>query len=190
MGYALAAALADEGAQVTMVSGPVSLDTPLGVDRIDVETALEMQQEVSSRLEGCDLFVACAAVADYRCAEVADQKIKKSEERLQLSLVKNPDILLQVASSENPPFTVGFAAETERLAELADNKRRTKGVDMIAANLVGGNQGGFESNENALTILWEGGSTDLPMMNKVELARELAKLITTKYYEKNRTKNT
>ncbi len=185
MGYALAAALADAGAKVTMVSGPVSLDAPQRVDRVNVETALEMEREVMSRLDGCDIFVACAAVADYRCQDVAGQKIKKSEDRLELSLVKNPDILLQVASSPCAPFTVGFAAETERLAQLAEEKRRAKGVDMIAANLVGGDQGGFESEINALTVSWDGGSADLPMMNKNELARELAALIEEKYHEKN-----
>lgn len=185
MGYALATALVDVGAKVTMVSGPVSLDTPQGVDRVDVETALEMEQEVISRLEACDIFVACAAVADYRCADVAEQKIKKSQDRLELSLVKNPDILLKVASSANPPFTIGFAAETERLTQLAEQKRQAKKVDMIAANLVGGDQGGFGSSENALTVLWEGGSADLPMMSKIDLAHELVTLIEKKYHEKN-----
>jgi len=185
MGYALAAALAEEGAVVTMVSGPVSLETPGGVERVDVETALDMEREVMARAVSCDIFVACAAVADYRCDNIADQKIKKSKERLELSLVKNPDILLQVASRSNPPFTVGFAAETERLAQLAEEKRKAKGVDMIAANLVGSAQGGFERDDNALTVLWDGGAVDLPMMNKSELARELIKLITKKYYEKN-----
>ncbi len=185
MGYALAAALADAGAKVAMVSGPVSLETPRGVERTDVETAIEMEHEVISRLDRCDIFVACAAVADYRCDGIADQKIKKGTERLELSLVKNPDILLQVASKSNPPFTVGFAAETEHLAQLAEEKRKAKGVDMIAANLVGKDQGGFEDDRNALTVLWEGGSTDLPMMNKRELARELVTLIIKKYHEKD-----
>ena len=185
MGYALATALADAGAMVTMVSGPVSLETPPKVDRVDVETALEMEQEVTSRLEGCDIFVACAAVADYRCADVAGQKIKKSQDRLELSLIKNPDILLKVASMPKPPFTVGFAAETERLTELAEQKRQAKGVDMIAANLVGGSQGGFGSSENALSVLWDGGSADLPMMSKIDLAKELVTLIEKKYHEKN-----
>jgi phosphopantothenoylcysteine decarboxylase/phosphopantothenate--cysteine ligase len=185
MGYALATALADAGAIVTMVSGPVSLETPQKVDRVDVETALEMEQEVTSRLEGCDIFVACAAVADYRCADVAGQKIKKTEDRLELSLIKNPDILLKVASMPKPPFTVGFAAETERLTELAEQKREAKGVDMIAANLVGGGQGGFGSSENALSVLWDGGSADLPMMSKIDLAKELVTLIEKKYHEKN-----
>jgi len=185
MGYALATALAEEGAMVTMVSGPVSLETPGGVERVDVETALDMEREVMARAVSCDIFVACAAVADYRCDNVAEQKIKKSKERLELSLVKNPDILLQVASCSNPPFTVGFAAETERLAQLAEEKRQAKGVDMIAANLVGSAQGGFERDDNALTVLWDGGAVDLPMMDKRELARELINLITKKYHEKD-----
>ncbi len=185
MGYAMAAALADAGARVTMISGPVSLETPQRVDRVNVETALEMEHEVTSRMGECDIFVACAAVADYRCDEIAEQKIKKSQDRLELSLVKNPDILLQVASSASPPFTVGFAAETERLAQLAEEKRRTKGVDMIAANLVGGGLGGFESDKNALTVLWDGGAEDLPMMDKRELAKALVELIIKKYHEKD-----
>lgn len=185
MGYALAAALTEKGAKVTMVSGPVSLETPRGVEQIDVETALEMEREVESRVEECDIFVACAAVADYRCEGVAEHKIKKSKEHLELSLVKNPDILLQVASGANPPFTVGFAAETERLIQLAEEKRQTKGVNMIAANLVGGEHGGFESDKNALTVLWDGGSADLPLMNKLELAKALVALIIRKYHEKN-----
>jgi phosphopantothenoylcysteine decarboxylase/phosphopantothenate--cysteine ligase len=185
MGYALASALADAGAIVTMVSGPVSLATPQKVDRVDVETALEMEREVTSRLQGCDIFVACAAVADYRCEDVAQQKIKKSEDRLELSLVKNPDILLKVATMDSSPFTVGFAAETERLAQLAEQKRQAKKVDMIAANLVGGEKGGFGSSENALTVLWEGGTAELPMMNKIDLAKELVTLIEKKYHENN-----
>ncbi|MCP5024285.1 MAG: bifunctional phosphopantothenoylcysteine decarboxylase/phosphopantothenate--cysteine ligase CoaBC, partial [bacterium] len=154
MGYALASAFAAEGALVTMVSGPVSLDTPGGVQLVDVETAVEMERAVGSRVEQSDIFVACAAVADYRCDGVAEQKIKKSQERLELSLIRNPDILRQVAANEAAPFTVGFAAETERVAEQAEQKRHAKGVDMIAANLVAGERGGFESDENALTVLW------------------------------------
>jgi len=185
MGYALASAFVDQGAEVTLVSGPVSLDTPSGVDRVDVETALEMEQQVNARIEGCDIFVACAAVADYRCEEVAGQKIKKTQDRLELSLIKNPDILQQVASAASAPFTVGFAAETERLSEHAEKKRLAKGVDMIAANLVGGNQGGFGRAENALMVLWEGGGSDLPMMDKKQLAQGLVTLIIKKYHEKD-----
>ncbi len=185
MGYALASAFIQQGATVTLISGPVSLDTPVGVQRVDVETALEMEREVIARLDQCDIFVACAAVADYRCEEVAGQKIKKSQDRLEMSMVRNPDILQQVASAASAPFTVGFAAETERLAELAEAKRNAKGVDMIAANLVGGDQGGFGSAENALTVLWEGGGADLPMMDKKRLAQDLVELIAKKYHEKD-----
>ncbi len=190
MGYALASALVAQGAEVTMVSGPVSLETPKAVERIDVETALQMEQEVASRLDGCDIFVACAAVADYRCEGVAEQKIKKSQDRIELSLVRNPDILLQVASGANPPFTVGFAAETERHTQLAEEKRLAKGVDMIAANLVGAARGGFESGENALTVSWDGGVAELPMMEKEQLAHALVALIAERYHEKDRTKDT
>jgi phosphopantothenoylcysteine decarboxylase / phosphopantothenate---cysteine ligase len=185
MGFALAEAFMDQGAEVTLVSGPVALAAPVAIERIDVETAMEMEGEVSSRLGQCDIFVACAAVADYRSEDVAGQKIKKSRDRLELSLVKNPDILKQVAASPTPPFTVGFAAETERLAEQAEEKRRAKGVDMIAANLVGGERGGFGRDENALTVLWEGGGSQLPMMDKLRLARELVELIIRKYHEKD-----
>ncbi len=185
MGFSLASALAAEGAEVTIISGPVSLDTPRYVERLDVETALEMEREVVARVDSCDIFVACAAVADYRCENVADQKIKKSQDRIELSMVRNPDILLQVASRINPPFTVGFAAETQSLAKLAEEKRLAKGVDMIAANLVGVDKGGFESEENALTVLWDGGVSDLPMMNKKELAQVLVSLIIDKYHEKD-----
>ncbi len=185
MGYALASAFAAAGALVTMVSGPVSLDTPGGVQRVDVETAVEMERAVGSRVEQCDIFVACAAVADYRCDGVAAQKIKKSQDRLELSLIRNPDILRQVAADEAAPFTVGFAAETERVAEQAEQKRRAKGVDMIAANLVAGERGGFESDENALTVLWEGGGSELPMMDKQRLAQGLVALIIRKYHEKD-----
>ncbi|MCP3671881.1 MAG: bifunctional phosphopantothenoylcysteine decarboxylase/phosphopantothenate--cysteine ligase CoaBC [Gammaproteobacteria bacterium] len=185
MGYALASAFAAEGALVTMISGPVSLDTPEGVQRVDVETAVEMEHAVGSRVEQCDIFVACAAVADYRCDGVAKQKIKKLQERLELRLIRNPDILRQVAANEAAPFTVGFAAETERVAEQAEQKRRAKGVDMIAANLVAGERGGFESDENALTVLWEGGGSELPMMDKQRLAQSLVALIISKYHEKD-----
>lgn len=190
MGYALAGALAEQGAVVTMVSGPVSLQTPRAVERINVETALEMEREVVSRSNGCDIFVACAAVADYRCEGVAEQKIKKSRDRINLSMIRNPDILQRVASGANPPFTLGFAAETERHAQLAEEKRLAKGVDMIAANLVGAERGGFESEENALTVSWDGGVTELPMMDKGRLAQALAALIVERYHEKNRTKDT
>jgi phosphopantothenoylcysteine decarboxylase/phosphopantothenate--cysteine ligase len=187
MGYALAGAFASAGAEVSLVSGPVALAAPPGVARVDVETALEMEQAVLSRVGECDIFVACAAVADYRPQDVGTQKIKKSEERLQISLIRNPDILAQVAKQPTAPFTVGFAAETERPAEQGEEKRRSKGIDMIAANLVGGEQGGFEREENALSVLWEGGRKELPMAPKARLAEALVSIISEKFNEKNRT---
>ncbi len=190
MGYALARAFVAAGAEVSLVSGPVTLETPRGIERVDVETALEMEQAVMSRIGGCDIFVACAAVADYRPAEAAEQKIKKSEEELRITLVRNPDILAQAAALAEAPFTVGFAAETSRPAEQGEDKLRSKGVDMIAANLVGGEQGGFERDENALSVIWAGGRQDLPMARKERLAEALVSIITEKFHEKNRTENT
>ena len=189
MGYALARAFRGVGAQVTLISGPVALSTPAGVKRIDVETALEMEHAAMAGVGDCDLFVACAAVADYRPAEVAQRKIKKSQQGLDLNLVRNPDILAQVAALPGAPFTVGFAAETESVVEQAEVKRQAKGVDMIAANLVGAEVGGFERDDNALTVLWAGGQRELPMASKEQLAESLVALITEQYDEKNSIKD-
>jgi len=181
MGYALAAALAAEGADVTLVSGPVNLVTPHGVRRVMVETAQQMHDVVIANVADCALFVASAAVADYRPASAAGQKIKKHADALQVNLVRNPDILAEVAALPDAPFTVGFAAETERLAEYAEAKRRAKGIDMIAANKVGDGLG-FEVDHNALLVLWEGGSQELPRMDKGRLAARLVQLITERLY--------
>ncbi len=185
MGFALAQAFRLAGAQVSLVSGPVSLPTPSGVARVDVETALQMEQAVRSRVAECDIFVGCAAVADYRPAAVADQKIKKTDKNpeMEVKLVRNPDILAGVASLPKAPFTVGFAAETEEPEAYAEKKRISKGVDMIAANLVGTDEGGFERDENALTVIWEGGRQSLPMADKSQLAQQLVTLI-AEHYEK------
>jgi phosphopantothenoylcysteine decarboxylase/phosphopantothenate--cysteine ligase len=163
MGFAVARALSEEGAEVTLVAGPVSLETPRGVARVDVESALQMHAAVMQRAGDCDLFVATAAVADYRPATAAPQKIKKGGESLMLELRRNPDILAAVAALERRPYTLGFAAETEKLEEHARRKRQDKGVDMIAANLVGAAEGGFERAENALSLFWEGGEQRLPL---------------------------
>jgi phosphopantothenoylcysteine decarboxylase/phosphopantothenate--cysteine ligase len=181
MGYALAAALRELGAEVTLVSGPVVLPAPAGVARVSVETALEMRAEVMARVEACDLFAAVAAVSDYRPQEVHFEKLKKQRERLHLSLVRNPDILAEVAASTRPPFTLGFAAETQDLAANAATKLREKGLDMIAANRVGSGEGGFESERNAISLFWEGGGRDLEMAPKIRLARELAKVVAERY---------
>ncbi|MDX1344671.1 MAG: phosphopantothenoylcysteine decarboxylase, partial [Sedimenticolaceae bacterium] len=168
--------------EVTLVAGPSTLPTPPGVSRIDVESALEMHAAVMKLAGNCDLFVATAAVADYRPETVADSKIKKTTESLEIRLVKNPDILADVAALENGPFTVGFAAETHEVAEYADEKRRKKRIDMIAANEVGGERGGFNRDENALLVLWEGGQQELPMTGKLRLARQLVELIIRKIH--------
>ncbi len=187
MGFALAQAFVKAGAQVQLIAGPVTLATPRGVSRIDVGTALEMQQQVTAHISRCDIFVACAAVADYRPETAATQKIKKRSEQLELTLIKNPDILAEAAARAVPPFTVGFAAETEQLIGHAQKKRQLKRVDMIAANLVGAEQGGFERDENALTVLWEGGSKNLPMVGKEKLAQSLVATITERYHAKKHT---
>jgi phosphopantothenoylcysteine decarboxylase/phosphopantothenate--cysteine ligase len=181
MGYALARSLAARGADVVLVSGPSGVEPPEEVDLVRVESALEMEKAVMERVHGCDLFVAAAAVADYRPEAPQPDKIKKSREELSLRLVKNPDILAGVAALPQGPFTVGFAAETQRLEEYALKKLEAKGLDMIAANLVGGESGGFERADNALLVLWSGGRESLPLMSKTRLADALADLIVERY---------
>ena len=183
MGFALADALEALGARVTLITGPTSLPGPRVTERVDVETALEMHGAVMSRATEYDIFVATAAVADYRSAAPAENKIKKNADELTLRLVRNPDILAEVAALPHPPFTVGFAAETDRVEEYARDKLNRKGLNMIAANHVGGAQGGFERAENALTVIWHDGQRELPMMDKTRLARELAALIAERYQE-------
>ncbi|MBB3191168.1 bifunctional phosphopantothenoylcysteine decarboxylase/phosphopantothenate--cysteine ligase CoaBC [Halomonas cerina] len=176
MGFALAAAAAALGARVRLISGPVTLPTPEGVERLDVETAREMH-EVAQRLAGeCDLFIGCAAVVDYRAEAAAEHKIKKveGEEGLILRLVKNPDIIAAIAARPDRPYVVGFAAETRDLEAYARDKLTRKGLDMIVANDVSGTETGFGSDRNAALLLWrdgdEVGQVDLPPQPKSELA--------------------
>ncbi len=176
MGYALAEAAAEAGAEVVLVSGPVALPAPERVTRVSVETAAEMHAAVMTAIEGADIFIGTAAVADYRVAEVATQKIKKQAEHLELRLTRNPDILADVAALEPRPFVVGFAAETEKLIEHAGEKLQRKRLDMIAANEVGAGQG-FDAEDNALEVLWPDGQASLPRASKAQLARELVELI-------------
>jgi len=182
MGYALAGALAERGAAVCMISGPTLLEPPEGIETVFVETALEMDAAVGDRVADCDLFVATAAVADYRPERVASGKIKKAEDALTIRLVRNPDILARVAALTGGPYTVGFAAETDNLEEYARAKLEAKGIDMIAANRVGAERGGFERDENALVVLWRGGRQALPMAPKSEIAAQLADLIAEHYH--------
>ena len=176
MGYAIAEAAAEAGAEVVLVSGPVALPAPERVARVMVETASEMQAAVMDAIEDADVFIGTAAVADYRVAEVAEQKIKKQAEHLELRLTRNPDILAGVAARDPRPFVVGFAAETEDLVQHARDKLHRKCLDMIAANQVG-NDRGFDVDENALEVLWPDGQTSLPLAHKSQLARALVELI-------------
>lgn len=178
MGFALAAQAAAWGAKVTLVAGPVRQPTPPGVERIDVRSALDMHDAVMARAEDSDVFIAAAAVADFRPAQAATEKIKKDgSERMSIDLEVNPDILAEVAARSPRPFTVGFAAETEKVVEYARRKLASKGVDMICANHVGGERGGFDCSDNALEVLFRGGQESIPMMSKLEVARDLLRLI-------------
>jgi phosphopantothenoylcysteine decarboxylase/phosphopantothenate--cysteine ligase len=176
MGFAVARAAAEAGANVTLVAGPVALPTPAGVERIDVESAADMLDAVSAR--PCDIFIGAAAVADYRPTRPAERKIKKAQAELTLELERNPDILATVSQRAYRPFTVGFAAETDDLEGYALGKLKAKGLDMIAANWVGaGAVGGFDSEQNALEVFWEEGRASLPLNDKLSVARALTDLI-------------
>ena len=177
MGYAVAQAAQAAGARVILVSGPVHLDPPPGVTCLRVERAEEMRAAVMAQVDGTDVFIATAAVADYRPAAQATGKIKKTDGVLSLILEPTPDILAEVAALPQRPFTVGFAAETERMAEYAEDKRRRKNLDLIAANRVDDQGMGFDSDDNALTVFWEGGSQALPRQPKTRLAVALVELI-------------
>jgi len=182
MGFALAQAASDAGARVTLVCGPVALATPPRVQRVDVETAQQMHDAVQQAVAGCDIFIAAAAVSDYRPERSSEQKIKKTRASLALELVRSPDILASVAAleGEGRPFTVGFAAETQHLEQHARQKLSDKGLDMIAANLVGEGLG-FDLDNNALVAFWPGGSHDLGSGSKLSLARSLIDLIAERY---------
>ena len=146
-----------------------------GIIRVDIETALQMREAVMQAMP-CDIFIAAAAVADYRLAEPFAQKIKKHSEALTLELIKNPDILSEVAALKPCPFTVGFAAETEQLIDHARAKLARKKLDMIAANLVGEGLA-FDQSDNALTVLWNDGQIELAQTDKLTLARQLIQII-------------
>lgn len=189
MGFAVAQAAKEAGAEVVLIAGPVHLTTPAGIQRIDVETAQQMHDAVMESLTSSDIFIACAAVADYRPKQIESSKIKKSEyDQLQLSLISTEDILTAVANQENRPFTVGFAAETEQVSAYAQDKMYRKKLDMIAANEVG-NGIGFEVDNNTLHVFWPQGSQLLPLASKTQLARDLMTLIIERYYAKNSTQN-
>ncbi len=181
MGYAIAEAARNAGASVTLVSGPVSLSAPAGVDVVPVQTAEEMLQASSTEVDkGADIFIATAAVADYRAAAVKDEKMKKSSDTLTLELVRNPDTLATIAARDDAPFTVGFAAETSNVAAYATDKMKRKKLAMIVANDVSDSTIGFNSDQNAVTVFWDGGEQAMGPAPKSEIARQLITLIASR----------
>ncbi len=181
MGYAIAQAALNSGAKVSLISGPVSLTAPSGCKLIKVESAEQMHQQALSLAESATVFVACAAVADYRVIEIAEQKIKKHADAMQINLVKNPDIVADVAALKDKPFTVGFAAETQDVEHYALGKLQRKNLDMIAANDVAKVGQGFNSNENALTVFNGKEKVAIALASKAEVARQLVALIAKQY---------
>ena len=189
MGFAVAKAAVEAGADVSLITGPVHVTTPTGVNRVDVKTAQQMHDAVMESMTECDIFIACAAVADYRPEQIENSKIKKTEHNnLQLKLVPTIDIVSAVAKQDIKPFVVGFAAETDDVTAYAQDKLERKNLDMIAANYVG--EGiGFAVDENALQVFWPEGSQTLPLAAKSQLARDLMTLIIEQYNAKNSIKN-
>jgi phosphopantothenoylcysteine decarboxylase/phosphopantothenate--cysteine ligase len=168
MGFALARAARDAGAQVTLVSGPVAQPTPAGVTRVDVTSALEMHAAVMQRADACDIFIGVAAVADYRPQERASDKLKKDDKPLQVALAPNPDILAEVAARPQPPFCVGFAAESRDLERYAEGKRQKKKLALVVGNLV---QDGLGGDGNAVILFDERGRHPLGPAPKIDIAR-------------------
>lgn len=181
MGYAAAEAAAEAGAHVVLVSGPTALSPPAGVERVSVESAAEMREAVTTRVKACDIFIGAAAVADYTTAAAA-QKIKKHGERLVLELSRTDDIVAAVAALSPRPYTVAFAAETEDMLAHARQKLESKKVDLVAANWVGRAGMGFDSDENALTLVWADGEVAWPRAGKAQLARRLISFIAERYH--------
>jgi len=186
MGYAIARAAVEADAQVILVSGPSALSPPEHVNFIQVQTAAQMRDAVMANVENMNIIIAVAAVVDYRSAQVSNQKLKKKNNTISLTLEKTPDILAEITSLPRSPFTVGFAAETEQLKKNAMKKLSDKRLDMIAANQVGENLG-FDNDENALSVFWPGGNINLEQAPKEKLARQLISVIAERYSGKNST---
>jgi phosphopantothenoylcysteine decarboxylase/phosphopantothenate--cysteine ligase len=182
MGYAIAAAAHALGARVIVISGPVSLPEPRGAEVVHVETAAEMHAATHERIADADMFIAAAAVSDYRPAEISAQKIKKTSDTMTLELVRSPDILASVTELEDAPFTVGFAAETENVRKYALGKLANKKLDMIVANRVGSDCG-FDVDDNAAEIIWSDGEKAFDQMPKSELAAGLMDVIAARFFE-------
>jgi len=183
MGYAIAQAALEQGAEVVLVSGPVALAKPTGTQYMDVVSASQMFDAVQQQVGDCDIFISVAAVADYRVAQPSERKIKKSAAALTLELVPNPDILAYVASLPNPPFCVGFAAESENLAEYAEQKRRAKKLPLLVGNLA---QQAIGSDDNELVLFDDSGNHTLPRADKLMLARQLIRHIAQRYKGANK----
>lgn len=177
MGYALAQAAQAMGAKVILVSGPTNLCPPENISIINVTSAAQMHEQVMAQVDTCDIFIACAAVADYRPLQTPAQKIKKNDQELTLTFVKNPDILSDVAHLQQSPFTLGFAAETQNVKEYALAKLARKKLNMIAANDVSDSRIGFNSEQNALSVFWPGGEVTLGIADKQQLAEQLLQLV-------------
>jgi len=184
MGYAIAHAALRAGAKVTLISGPVAISPPIGCQLIPIISAKEMHQQALKSAKECTTFIACAAVADYRVAKIAEQKIKKTNDAMQLELVKNHDIVADVASLTNKPFIVGFAAETQNVEHYARGKLMRKNLDLIAANDVAKSGQGFNSDNNALTLFSAIDKTEIPLANKQIIAKQLVSLINQHYLAK------
>jgi phosphopantothenoylcysteine decarboxylase / phosphopantothenate---cysteine ligase len=183
MGYALAEVATELGAETCLITGPTHLSPPFNVEMIQVETADEMHEQVMNKIRACHIFIAAAAVADYRCATIARQKIKKSDVPV-INLKKTPDILMEVGRLENPPFLVGFAAETENFLINAQEKLRKKKLEMIIANLVGKEGCGFHSDFNEIVVITNKRQLALPSSTKKQLARQIIPLIFAEYTKK------
>jgi phosphopantothenoylcysteine decarboxylase/phosphopantothenate--cysteine ligase, prokaryotic len=188
MGYAIAHAALRAGAQVTLISGPVNISAPIGCELIQVTSAEQMYQQALTYAAQATTFVACAAVADYRVANIADEKIKKDNEHMQISLIKNHDIVADVAKLANKPFIVGFAAETQNVEHYARGKLMRKNLDLIAANDVAKAGQGFNSDDNALTLYSAIDKIEIPLANKQIIAKQLVSLINQHYLAKNTEK--
>ncbi len=185
MGYAMAHAALRAGAQVTLLSGPVTITAPIGCQIIHVNSAQEMHQQALKHAAACTIFIACAAVADYRVAKIASEKIKKTNDAMQLELVKNHDIVAEIASLPDKPFVVGFAAETQNVEHYARGKLVRKNLDLIAANDVAKPGQGFNTDDNALTLFSATDKTEIPLANKQIVAKQLVSLINQHYQQKH-----
>lgn len=183
MGFALADAAAVLGAEVVLISGPVGLETPPRVQRINVTTADEMSKAALLQAQDADIFIGCAAVSDYRAVSPAAHKIKRDSPHIQIELTANTDIIKAVSNSASPPFMVGFAAETEKLESNAKVKLLEKKLDMICANLVGAADVGFHSDFNQVTAYWRGGHKVFAKESKQSLAQQLMQLIEEHFSE-------